>query len=59
MSRIAIPEPIYYFGWIIQPTSHGYVVYDRQDHFGGEKGRPFRTLEEAYGFIHDELERSV
>lgn len=43
-------EPIYFLGWIIQPTSRGYFVYDRLDHYRGAS-LSFATAREAYHFI--------
>ena len=32
MQPIVMFQPLYYMGWIIQPSLEGYFVYDREDH---------------------------
>lgn len=46
-------SPIFYLGWIIQPTLEGFEVYDRLDrsHY---VGRFFPTVEEACAYIGDQ-----
>lgn len=46
-----MPEPIYYLGWIVQPTRYGCFVYDRRDHSVGGVGKLFAGLGEAFRFI--------
>ena len=46
--------PVYWFGWMIQPTLKGYFVYDRQDHRSRARDR-FDTLDEAVNFIRGKL----
>lgn len=43
--------PIYYLGWIIQPTLEGFWVYQRID-TSKSHSLLFRTADEAYKYIH-------
>lgn len=47
-------EPIYYFGWVIQPTPFGYVVFDKRDH-SRDPGVTLPTVEEAKKYIDERL----
>ncbi len=47
-------KPIYYLGWIIQPTVNGFFVSDRSDRdiIGMNRNSScFNTIEEALGYI--------
>jgi hypothetical protein len=47
-------RPVYYLGWIIQPTINGYYVYDRRDRdiIGlNNSVRIFDTIEEAFKYV--------
>ncbi len=50
-----IEEPIYYLGWIIQPTSKGFEVYQALD-----TSKPhsyfFGCICEAYNYIYTVVE---
>lgn len=49
-------EPIYYLGWVIQPTQRGYVVYDREDR-SREITADFPTMREAEEYIDGKMKK--
>ena len=51
-------QPLYYMGWIIQPSLEGYFVYDREDHRASTADR-FDSLEEAYRYIDEQVSKGV
>lgn len=51
--------PIYFMGWIIQPFLDGtYYVYERRDTSVLPLIGPFRSAEEAHGFVLEHLNES-
>ena len=48
-------EPIFYMGWVIQPTSDGCIVYDRQDHSAAYRTERFQRLREAYNYVNGQI----
>ena len=51
-----VPKPIYYKGWVIQPSFYGYSVSDRADH-NKDSSMRFDTASEAYQYIDKKTRR--
>lgn len=49
-------EPIYYLGWIIQPTIEGFEVYPRVDG-GKNESVHFEDSEDAFLFVEGQVRR--
>jgi len=47
-------KPLYYMGWIIQPTIEGWEVYDREDS-SRYRGQFFESAEEAMDYIEEQV----
>ena len=50
LRALELPEPIYYMGWIIQPTPNGVFVYERKDTVKGTD-KAFPSIPEAMRYI--------
>ena len=51
-------EPIYYRGWVIQPTFEGTFVYDRRDTATATVKKAFGNISEAAEYIDMEVRGS-
>lgn len=58
VSQEEVPGPIYYFGWVIQPSGTGGACYafERLD-TASPKGKSFKSVEEAEEYISKKLGR--